>query len=45
MIDHVQLNGNGNRTGRVRRDPFGSYRTITDVVRFYVYLGHVTLET
>lgn len=46
MIDHVQFDGNGNPTGLVLRDPYGSYRTITDFVRLYFCIGRGTaLET
>lgn len=39
MVDHVTTDANGNPTALVLRDPYGSYRTISDFVRIYFCIG------
>lgn len=43
QVDHVTVDANGNPTGLVLRDPYGSYRTITDFVRIYFCIGRATI--
>jgi hypothetical protein len=40
MVDHVQVDGNGVPNGLVLRDPYGSYRTITDTTRLHFCIGN-----
>jgi hypothetical protein len=41
QVDKVLVDALGNPTGLVLRDPYGSYRTITDFVRIYFCIGQV----
>ena len=43
QVDHVNFDANGNPTGLVLRDPYGSYRTITDFVRIYFCIGRASI--
>lgn len=41
MIDHVQFDANAVPTALVLRDPYGSYRTISDPVRIHFCIGRM----
>ncbi|HEY0477077.1 MAG TPA: C2 family cysteine protease [Kofleriaceae bacterium] len=43
MVDHVVFDASNNPTGLVLRDPYGSYRTITDFVRLFFCIGRATV--
>ena len=45
MVDSVTSDANGNPISITLRDPYGSYRTITDMTRIYFCLGAGTAET
>ncbi|MFZ5446620.1 MAG: C2 family cysteine protease [Myxococcota bacterium] len=42
MIDHVEFDANANPTALVLRDPYGSYRTVSDPVRIHFCIGRAT---
>jgi Calpain family cysteine protease len=39
MVDHVEMDGDGNCAGIVLRDPWGTYRKITDLGRIFFCTG------
>ena len=43
MVDHVEFADNGQPVALVLRDPYGSYRTLTDFARIYFCIGRAVI--